>query len=100
MLQIGDTAYYHDYFWLPTAAQMRDYDAAVTLTDSDGRYAIDWSIIPIGEYWLSTNEWGGGPVRYTISDTVSVSAWLGDAVDEQSVVLNRRRTADIDFTIR
>jgi hypothetical protein len=99
-LKAGDISAEVNFFRILSCEEMRTSDASTVITDSDGKFAESWDIVPLGESWLTTNELGGSRLRYTISDTIHVCAWSGESGGSQLATLKRGSTIGIDVTVQ
>jgi len=99
-IEAGESVAKASFFWLLSFELMRDLDAWLVITDSDGKFAIPWSLIPIGEFHETLIIPPYDNYRYTISDSVRVCAWDGGASISQSAVLKRGHTIPTELVIQ
>ncbi|HUU46497.1 MAG TPA: hypothetical protein VM118_12270 [Acidobacteriota bacterium] len=76
---------------------MSGVEAYLELADSRGVYGIDWDIVPLGETFVSLDEYG--PDTTWVSDTIRICAWKDGATGSVEAVLKQSGTISVDVTI-
>ena len=98
-LTAGDRAVTNKLF----VEQLCDGMAGVTSivkTDAEGRFAIDWSIVPVGGRIESTDSWGRVIGHRIVLDSIQVCAWSATARGSEPAVLQPGETIAADVVVR